>query len=67
MSSCIIVENRAAQKVVMRYEIAEEMYFKKKTKRIFLKKVMKNYIEKQRKTSTSLPLEGGGRRVGVKE
>ena len=32
-----------------------------------VKKVMKNYVEKQRKTSTSLPLEGGGRRVGVKE
>ncbi len=28
---------------------------------------MKNQPQKQRKTSTSLPLEGGGRRVGVKE
>ena len=32
-----------------------------------VKKVMKNSVKKQRKTSTSLPLEGGGRRVGVKE
>ena len=28
---------------------------------------MKNTVKKQGKTSTSLPLEGGGRRVGVKE
>jgi len=32
-----------------------------------VKKVMKNSAKKQRKTSASLPLEGGGRRVGVKE
>jgi hypothetical protein len=28
---------------------------------------MKNKSRKQRKTSISLPLEGGGKRVGVKE
>ena len=28
---------------------------------------MKNYVIKQRKISTSLPLEGGGKRVGVKK
>jgi hypothetical protein len=28
---------------------------------------MKNQSGRQRKTSTSLPLEGGGKRVGVKE
>ena len=28
---------------------------------------MKNSVRKQGRTSTSLPLEGGGRRVGVKE
>ena len=32
-----------------------------------LKKFMKNQSGRQRKTSTSLPLEGGGKRVGVKE
>jgi hypothetical protein len=32
-----------------------------------VKKVMKNQSGRQRKTSTSLPLEGGGKRVGVKE
>jgi hypothetical protein len=31
------------------------------------KKVMKNHSRTQRKTSKSLPLEGGGKRVGVKE
>jgi hypothetical protein len=31
------------------------------------KKVMKNQSGRQRKTSISLPLEGGGKRVGVKE
>jgi hypothetical protein len=28
---------------------------------------MKNHSGRQRKTSTSLPLEGGGKRVGMKE
>jgi hypothetical protein len=28
---------------------------------------MKNSLKKGEKTNTSLPLEGGGRRVGVKE
>jgi len=32
-----------------------------------VKKIMKNSFKKQRKTSISLPLEGGGRRVGVKD
>ena len=32
-----------------------------------VKIVMKNSVKKQREKSTSLPLEGGGRRVGVKE
>jgi hypothetical protein len=32
-----------------------------------VKKDMKNQSGRQRKTSTSLPLEGGGKRVGVKE
>jgi hypothetical protein len=32
-----------------------------------VKKVMKNQSGRERKTSRSLPLEGGGKRVGVKE
>ena len=32
-----------------------------------VKKVMKSQSGRRRKTSTSLPLEGGGKRVGVKE
>ena len=31
------------------------------------KKVMKNHPEKYGKTKETLPLEGGGKRVGVKE
>jgi len=32
-----------------------------------VKKGMKNHSGRQRETSKSLPLEGGGKRVGVKE
>jgi hypothetical protein len=32
-----------------------------------VKKVIKSQSGRRRKTSTSLPLEGGGKRVGVKE
>jgi len=35
--------------------------------RDIVKKIMKNQPANQRKTNTSLPLEGGGNRVGVKE
>ena len=35
--------------------------------RDIVKKVMKNQSANQRKTKISLPLEGGGNKVGVKE
>jgi hypothetical protein len=41
--------------------------FKSLSKHGNVKKVMKNSVKKQIKTSTSLPLEGGRERVGVKE